>query len=155
MSMETSYSNRSESTESRGGTPATVSLDPLRPLIAGARARGIADGLELAGVAAILVDGSGMVLHAGPAARRKFGADVSLRYDHLIGHDGDSTSRIQDFIAAALSHGVGQGPGPADLEITSRDGRRLVLRARPVPGAGADTMQLLKLLIILEDQAVS
>ena len=41
---------------------------PLAPLLAGARARGVADGLELIGAAAALLDEQGEVLHVNARA---------------------------------------------------------------------------------------
>ena len=42
----------------------------LGPVLAGARARGVADAFELMDIAAVLVDGAGSVLHAGGRAER-------------------------------------------------------------------------------------
>ena len=48
---------------------------PLAPLLAGARARGVADGFEWLGLAAILLDDRGEVLHVNPRAVDLMGED--------------------------------------------------------------------------------
>jgi PAS domain-containing protein len=148
MSIEASYSQGSVGGESRGLSQSAPSVDALRPLLAGARARGMADALELAGIAAVLIDKQGMVLHAGSAARRLFGADLSLNHDHLVAGDSDSTRAIQSLISEAL----GEGPDPSEVAVPRRDGTALVLSARRVPGASEDFCQMLKALIIIEEQ---
>ena len=52
------------------GAPAAArsAVAPLAPLLAGARARGVADGLELIGAAAALLDEQGEVLHLNARA---------------------------------------------------------------------------------------
>lgn len=123
------------------------SLDAIKPLLAGAQARGMADALELAGIAAVLIDREGMVLHAGPSARSLFGPDLSLQAEHLVGRSADSTRLVQSLISEAL----GAGPPPEPVEIRRRDGGGFVLRARRVPGAADDTYQLLKVLILIDN----
>ena len=56
---------------------ARSAVAPLAPLLAGARARGVADGLELIGAAAALLDEQGEVLHLNARA-------LSLLGDHLV-----------------------------------------------------------------------
>lgn len=125
-------------------------LDAIRPLLAGAHARGMVDALDLAGVAAVLIDQQGMVLHAGQPARRLFGPILSMNADHLVGLDGDATRAIQQLI----SEGLADGPEPVALRLDRREGGALVLRAHRMPGASEDMYQLLKLLIIIENQSL-
>ncbi len=124
-------------------------LDALQPLLAGAHARGMADALELAGVAAVLLDGHGMVLHVGAPAAALFGPDLRVDFDHLVGADGETTRTIQNLIAQTL----GKGAMPAPLSLIRRHGAGLRLHPRRVPGAATDQAQLLKALIIIEEQA--
>lgn len=148
MPIEASYSQDRVTGEPRGTAQSPPSMDALRPLLAGARARGMADALDLAGIAAVLIDKQGMVLHAGAAARRFFGADLALSHDHLVGGDGDSTRSIQELISEAL----GEGADPAEVLLERRDGSTLALNARRVPGAASDLYQMLKALIIIEER---
>jgi hypothetical protein len=129
--------------------PVRGSLDAIKPLLAGAHARGMADALEMAGIAAVLIDREGMVLHAGPSARSLFCAEFSLQAEHLVAADSDSTRSIQSLISDAL----GAGPQPEPIEIRRRDGGGFQLRARRVPGAADDSFQLLKVLILIEELA--
>ena len=48
--------------------PGKGAAAPLAPLLAGARARGVADGFEWLGLAAVLLDDRGEVLHANCGA---------------------------------------------------------------------------------------
>lgn len=126
-------------------------LDPLRPLLAGAHARGMADALEMAGIAFLMVDAQGMVLHAGPAARALMGADLRIEYDHLIAASGEATCAIQSMVMA----GLGQGEAPEPLRLARGEGPPLILTVRRVPGAAGNVYQMLKLLILIEQAAYS
>lgn len=123
--------------------------DALQPLLAGAHARGMADALEIAGVAAVMIDAHGMALHAGLAARNLFGADLRLEYDHLVAGSAESTCAIQTLIANAL----GSGEAPAPVLVPRAGQTPFKLHARRVPGAAGNLCQLLKILIIIEEVA--
>lgn len=131
--------------------PVRGPIDAIKPLLAGAHARGMADALEIAGIAAVLIDREGMVLHAGPSARSLFCAELSLQAEHLVAANSDSTRSIQSLIADAL----GAGPQPEPIEVRRRDGGGFLLRARRVPGAADDFFQLLKVLILIEELAAN
>jgi hypothetical protein len=120
--------------------------DPLAAFLAGAYARGMADALELAGVAAVFMDTQGMVLHVGAAASALFGPTLRLEYDHLVGDDAGSTCAIQNLVLGALA----DGPLPASLRLVQGGQGSLILRARRVPGAAGNCNQLLKVLILIE-----
>ncbi|MDB5641594.1 MAG: hypothetical protein JWN07_911 [Hyphomicrobiales bacterium] len=153
MSFQASTSREKVSgkTRAKAGSAeqAQPKLDALQPLLAGAHARGMADAFELAGVAAVMVDAQGMVLHAGQPARELFGPDLRLEFDHLVGCDGESTCAIQSLIGEAL--GDGDAPGSILLPRAGRTPFRL--HARRVPGAATNLCQMLKLLIIIEEVA--
>ena len=121
--------------------------DPLATLLAGVYARGMADALEMAGVAAVFMDAQGMVLHHGPAATVLFGPLVRVEYDHLVGFDAASTCAIQNMVLGALA----EGPLPAPLRLELGGQGALILRARRVPGAAGNCNQLLKVLILIEE----
>lgn len=135
--------------KARGGSEAHPNVDALQPLLAGAHARGMADAFELAGVAAVLIDSQGMVLHAGAPARDLFGPDLRIEYDHLVSGSAESTCDIQTLIAAAL----GEGEAPAPLLVSRAGQTPFKLHARRAPGAAGNVCQLLKVLIIIEEVA--
>jgi PAS domain-containing protein len=69
MSFQATASRETPDAGSLNAESKNLTLDPMRPLLAGAHARGMADALEMAGIAFLMIDSQGMVLHAGPAAR--------------------------------------------------------------------------------------
>lgn len=121
---------------------------PLAPLLAGARARGVADGLELIGAAAALLDEQGEVLHLNARAQSLLGGDLVLAGGRLRARDGavdrdlaaaiDSTLRDQVASRVALrdeAHGDGLG-----------------VRIMPIAPEADDSFQLLRAVAILETQ---
>jgi len=153
MSFEASTSAETMNGQTRAGGRAAVAQacagvdDPLQPLLAGAHARGMADAFELAGVAAVLIDARGLVLHAGTPARNLFGIELRLEHDHLFGGTAESTLCLQDWIAEALSDA--DLPDPVTIPRPGRSSCKL--HARRVAGAAGNPFQLLKLLIIIEE----
>lgn len=150
MSFQASTSREKVSAATRATVEeAQPKVDALKPLLAGAHARGMADALELAGVAAVMIDAQGMVLHAGAPAREMFGPELRLEYDHLVGSSAESTCAIQTLIADAL----GEGDAPAPVLVARAGQTPIKLHARRVPGAADNLCQLLKVLIIMEESA--
>ena len=128
-----------------GGAP-VADFALLQPLLAGARARGMADAFDLMRQAAILMDRAGMALHVNVAARELMGADLALTHGHLVGQNVACTRALQALIAATLE---GQSD-PAEVVIRSREGSvQLIVKALPVPQAGDDSCQLLKVIVII------
>lgn len=74
----------------------------LKPIIAGARARGVADGVEMLGVGAVLIDATGQVLHIGGRGRRMLGGWASLVNDHLVAERADDNGCVQDLIGSVV-----------------------------------------------------
>lgn len=146
MSIETSPTRVKAAATARAAAGA-VRSESLQPLLAGAHARGMADALELAGVAAVMIDAQGMVLHAGDRARELFCGELRLEFDHLVGADAESTCALQTLI----SQGLEAGGQPAPVIVARREGLPLKLHARRVPGAANNANQMLKLLIIIEE----
>jgi hypothetical protein len=131
-----------------GATESGEDFEFLAPLLAGARARGIADAFELMGIAAILLDASGTVLHVGAAAQQFLGDGVSVASRHLVGTTAAINQSLQTLIAAA----VGDTGRVADPVSIPRPGRsQLSVRAIRVPDAGKDRMQLLKAVVVIAD----
>jgi hypothetical protein len=151
MSFQATASRETPDAGSLKAESKADTLDPLRPLLAGAHARGMADALEMAGIAFLMVDAQGMVLHAGPAARALMGADLRIEYDHLIAASGEATCAIQSMVMA----GLGQGEAPEPLRLARGEGPPLILTVRRVPGAAGNVYQMLKLLILIEQAAYS
>lgn len=117
---------------------------PLAPLLAGARARGVADGLEWMGLAAVLLDDRGEVLHVNPGA-------VELMGEHLYLADGRLKAKtlladlaLGEAVRGALIEGVtkramapeGEGVGAICIEVS------------PMP-VDDDPFQLLRAVAIL------
>lgn len=121
--------------------------DPLQPLLEGARARGLADALELIGVAAVLIDGAGAVLHVGTGAAARMGASVAVASRHLVGADPASNRALQEVIAAALAGET------KSVELAGAGAGGLAVRAIPMPRGWTSPYQLLKAVIVFGDAA--
>ena len=121
-------------------------IAPLAPLLAGARARGVADGLELIGAAAALLGEEGEVLHVNARALRLLGGDLLLTGRRLRARNraADLTlsaaihSTLRDQVASGVSLSVGK-------EV---DGLRV--RIMPVVAESDDSSQLLRAVAIFE-----
>jgi hypothetical protein len=120
--------------------------ETLRPLLEGARARGLADALELIGVPAVLIDGAGAVLNVGAAATARMGPCVGVASRHLVGADPACNQALQDLIAAALAG----KEKTAELRVSGAAGG-LCVRAIPMPDGWANPYQLLKAVIVFDD----
>lgn len=122
--------------------------DILGPLLAGARARGVADALELVGMSAILIDATGCVLHASGRAVRAISPLMRIVEDHLVGHDPATNDVLQGLIAGAVQRdGSGHSARFCDAE-----GRvRLFVRALEFPAGLSDQPQLLCSVLIVND----
>jgi hypothetical protein len=119
---------------------------PLAPLLAGARARGVADGLELIGAAAALLDGEGEVLHLNERAARLMGDGLYLCDQRLRARDRAADEMLAAAIGTTLRHGVasrvavGESPGEGDFGV----------RIVPVASEGEEPFQLLRAVAIFE-----
>ncbi|MGD0761653.1 MAG: hypothetical protein ABR929_00435 [Roseiarcus sp.] len=119
---------------------------PLAPLLAGARARGVADGLELIGAAAALLDEEGEVLHLNERATRLMGDGLYLCGHRLRARDRAADEMLAAAIGTTLRHGVasrvavGESPGEGDFGV----------RIVPVASEGDEPFQLLRAVAILE-----
>jgi hypothetical protein len=136
------------------GAPPVSAFDPpllsgsLAPLLAGARARGMADAFELLGLAAVLLDGDGLALHASARANRLFGRalDVSpqgrLRFADLA-----TDAALQARVNRAL---CGDDDETAPIVLARGEGRpAMLLRIVPV-NAADDSAQLLRAVVLIE-----
>jgi PAS domain-containing protein len=144
--------NQQFAARTRGVSSGMVSDDfdcmPIAPLLAGARARGLAEAFEMLGVAAILIAADGDVLFANSEAQALFGPDLKLVGERLTTGDDVSQRALRRMMDAAL-----RGPRRSGEMLVQRAGQpALRLRATPVASADADPYQLLKAVILI-DQA--
>ncbi len=124
----------------------TAAISTLGPVIAGARARGIADALEMLGEGAILLDFSGAVLHVGPLAKPMLGCALAVAGDHVVALTRKAAAPLQNLIQAGLA-----ADAPRVLEVDllcAQEGMRQRVRILRAP-AGGD-YQLLASVLVLE-----
>jgi hypothetical protein len=124
---------------------------PLRPLLAGARARGMADAFELLGVAAVFIDESGFALHINDSARRRLGPQLWIDDGRLRAADLDLDEALSAAIESAL---INRTPAhaAADLSFASESRGAVSLKVLPVVAEAHDPFQLLKAVVIIEEQ---
>ncbi|MBV1702311.1 MAG: hypothetical protein KGQ46_10885 [Hyphomicrobiales bacterium] len=116
----------------------------LRPMLAGAHARGMADVLDLLGMSAALIDAAGMVLHLNAGAKRLVGRDISMVHAHLMLKDDSENRALLAMIGAAL----GETPRAGEMMIHGAHGG-IRLQALPVTANARDGCQLLKALVLM------
>ena len=119
----------------------------MAPVIAGARARGIADAFAMLGEAAILIDFSGTVLHVADDAKALLGASLTVAGGHVVAVERRSTPALNRLLEAGLSES-----GPMRLEedlLCVEDGMRQRVRLYRVPVAG-EPFQLLSAVLAIE-----
>jgi hypothetical protein len=115
---------------------------PFGSLLAGARARGVADGFAWLGLAAILIDDRGEALHVNPAAAELMGEGVYLEGGRLRARD----PRADYALAAAVRAALDEGP-PSRVEIGSAGD--LVAHVAAMPADPDDPYQLLRAVVLL------
>ena len=124
---------------------------PLAPLLAGARARGVADGLELVGAAAALLDQQGEVLHLNDRARRLLGDDLVLAEGRLRARDGDDDQSLAAAIRSTVRNQVASRVSLSDR----RRGEGLGVCIVPVAAEANEAFQLLRAVAIFEPSAAA
>ena len=125
--------------------------DPsLAPVLAGARARGMADTLELLGVAATLIDECGFALHVNARARSLLGPQLRIDAGRLR-----ATERELDAaIGAALESAVTAG-GAANIGVAAAARGVAGVKILPVVAEPDDAFQLLRAIVIIEERVAS
>lgn len=113
--------------------------DDLAPMLAGARARGMFDALDLIGQAAILLDRDGRALAITGATRRFLGLSLELVEGRLVGLDHADDERLQGAIREAIAGRAAQ------IEIGD-EGDAAFARCLPIP---ADPHQLLAAIALI------
>jgi hypothetical protein len=126
--------------------PPSRGAPPLAPLLAGARARGVADGFEWLGLAAILLDDRGEVLHVNPRAIDLMGEDLFLSSGRLRARDAE----IDGALGVAIHRALGGGRS-SHLAIPLKSGHGTVgARIAAMESLDDDPFQLLRAVAILE-----
>jgi hypothetical protein len=125
--------------------------DPsLAPVLAGARARGMADALELLGVAAILIDECGFALHVNARARSLLGPPLRIEAGRLRATDRE----LDAAIGAALESAV-TGVAPANIDFAATARGAAGVRILPVVAEPEDSFQLLRAIVVIEERGAS
>ena len=120
----------------------------LGPMLAGARARGVADALDLVGMAAILIDGTGRVLHASGRAIRAISPLIRVLEDHLVGYDAVTNDALQELVVGAVQ----TRRDGMTARFVDQEGRpRLFIRALPFPQENSDQPQLLRSVLLVTE----
>ena len=121
----------------------------LAALLAGARARGLADTLDMLGVAAVLIDADGAALHVNAKAAAFIGLNLGICAGQLGASTFESHDALQRALELVLRHG-----GSEAVEITSETGGAATrLHVLGAPEAAEDATQLLKAVIVFEPRA--
>jgi hypothetical protein len=120
-----------------------VKPPPLGPLIAGARARGVADGFAWLGLAAILIDDRGEALHVNAGAVEVMGETLFLEGGRLKARDPVVNLGLCEAIGDAITLGVAR-----NLRVSGPDGETWV-HVAPMPIAEEDPYQLLRAVALL------
>ena len=126
--------------ETELGLPAEI----VRPVLEGARARGMADAFELMGKHAIFFDGSGNVLHVARSAEALFDGHLRLAGRQLVATGPDGNRVLQSILGAALDGRAVEAELPAE---SGQGALRLV--GLPGPRA-AQACQLLRAVLLLD-----
>lgn len=116
---------------------------PLGPLLAGARARGVADGFAWLGLAAILVDDRGEALHINPGAVELMGETLYLDRGRLHARDPQTDLLLADAFCDALTLGEAR-----NLRLLGPDGE-MWAHIAPMAADDDDSYQLLRAVVLL------
>jgi hypothetical protein len=119
------------------------------PILAGARARGMADAFELLGVAAAFIDECGFALHINDHARRLLGPQLWVDDGRLRAADPEMDEALAAAIESALA--VGASDRAATNIAFASDSRGAVgVKVLPVIAEAHDRFQLLKAVVVIE-----
>ena len=116
---------------------------PLGPLLAGARARGVADGFSWLGLAAILVDDRGEALHVNPGAVELMGEALYLDGGRLHARDPQTDIQLADAFCDALTLGEAR-----NLRLLGPEGE-MWAHIAPMAADPDDSYQLLRAVVLL------
>ena len=116
---------------------------PLGPLLAGARARGVADGFAWLGLAAILIDDRGEALHVSPGAVELMSDALYLEAGRLRARDRAADSALAEAVGATLTLGH-----TGKVRLSGLKGEMWV-HVAPMPAEDDDPYQLLRAVVLL------
>lgn len=147
MATQFSSGAQASAVERRGADASEIGtpVDAMAPVIAGARARGIADAFEMLGEGAILLDFSGSVLHVGLAAKPMLGCGLTIAGGHVVATSRKGAQALQRLLEAGLADDA-----PRMLEadlLCAEEGMRQRVRMVRAP---VDAYQLLASVLVLE-----
>jgi hypothetical protein len=116
---------------------------PLGPLLAGARARGVADGFAWLGLAAILIDDRGEALHVSPGAGELMADSLYVEGGRLRARESACDLALAEAIAEALSLGH-----TGKVRLSGASGE-MWAHVAPMPAEEDDPYQLLRAVVLL------
>jgi hypothetical protein len=120
-----------------------LAAPPLGPLLAGARARGVADGLAWLGLAAVLIDDRGEALHVSPEAQALMGDALYIRDGRLRARDPAADQALIAAVRDALTLAE-----PRNVQVKTAWGEIWAYVA-PMPADEDDPFQLLRAVALL------
>jgi hypothetical protein len=123
--------------------PEPAQTPPLGPLLAGARARGVADGFAWLGLAAILLDDRGEALHVNPGAVELMGEALYLEGGRLRARDKVADLGLSEAIRDALTLCVARNVRLAGAQS------EIWAHVAPMPADPDDPYQLLRAVALL------
>jgi hypothetical protein len=130
----------------------TTPAYPLAPLLAGARARGVADAFEFLGLATVLLDERGEVLHLSAGAVEAMKDELFRDSGRLRARDRLGDVRLRIAISSALRDGES-----VELVLPTSEGHNeLALRIAPIGNdLGDEACQLLRAVIVIDRVAAT
>ena len=130
-----------------GGAVATSEEQRIAAVAAGARARGMAETLDLLGVPAILLSGDAAALYVNAEAAACMGAHLGICARRLIAATAEDNARLQKAFDAALA-----GAGATSVTIRRAEQGDMIVHVMPAPGQNEEC-QLLKALVLIDATA--
>ena len=148
--MDTARSHVNQGTAGAGreadaGLAALSAETRLAALLAGARARGVADAFDALGVGAVLIDADGAALHVNTQAAAFMGASLGVCARQLVAGTYEANAKLQRALDLVLARG---GVESVDIEADAP----LTLHVLGVAAGDAAT-QLMKAVIVFERRA--
>jgi hypothetical protein len=116
---------------------------PLGPMLAGARARGVADGFAWLGLAAVLIDDRGEALHVNPGAVELMGEALYLENGRLRARDRTDDDALAKAVREALTLGQAE-----NLRLLGAAGE-MWAHVAPMAADPDDPYQLLRAVVLL------
>jgi hypothetical protein len=132
---------------SGGGPKSETAAFRLGPVLAGARARGMADAMTMLNLAAIFLDADGGVIFANNQARALMGEHLRSSDDRLQA-SVEAAEALRSLVASTLANGrLGASP-----MLLPRGAGRPALRLRAAAALGDEPFQLVKVVVIIDDR---